>query len=322
MERPVRVLSIDGGGIRGLIPAIVLAELEQRAQAPASDLFDLVAGTSTGGIIALALTCPDGDGRPAWRAEDLVSLYRDEGPKIFSRSLWQRIRTVLGALHARYSATALETALSRYFGEVRLQEALVPVIVTAYDLERRQPFFLKSERAKTEPARDFPMRLAAHATSGAPTYFGPPLLTNEASGKTYALVDGGVYANNPSMCAVAEVLSHRPAEVVMVSLGTGQLTRPILHRYAKDWGLFRWAQPILDVVLDGVSDTVDYQLEQLIGARRHRRLQIELESASDRLDRADAANLKLLDNEARRLIHKYDRELDEIVAQLQAPAPT
>jgi predicted acylesterase/phospholipase RssA len=321
VDRPVRVLSIDGGGIRGLIPAIVLAELEQRAQAPACELFDLVAGTSTGGIIALALTCPGADGRPAWRAEDLVSLYRDEGPKIFSRSPWQRVRTLLGALHARYSPTGLETALSRYFGDARLKHALVPVIVTAYDLERRKPFFFKSERAKKEPARDFPMRLAARATSGAPTYFSPPLLTNEASGKTYALVDGGVYANNPSMCAVAEVLSEHPAEVVMVSLGTGQLTRPILHRHAKDWGLFRWARPILDVVLDGVSDTVDYELEQLIGARRHRRLQVELEHASDRLDRTDAANLKLLDQEARRLIETHDGELDEIVAQLKDPRP-
>ena len=89
----VRVLSIDGGGIRGIIPALVLAELEECTRRPVAELFALVAGTSTGGLLALALTRPGQDGRPAFAARELVDLYVEEGPRIFERSIWQRIRS-------------------------------------------------------------------------------------------------------------------------------------------------------------------------------------------------------------------------------------
>src|SRR5436305_15011351 len=120
---PVRVLSIDGGGIRGVIPAVVLSEIERRTGRSVPDLFDLVAGTSTGGISALGLTAPGEGGAPRWRAADLLELYRHEGGHIFSRSLWQRVRTVDGALGPRYAVRGLEAALERYFGDVRLRDA-------------------------------------------------------------------------------------------------------------------------------------------------------------------------------------------------------
>lgn len=317
MAARVRVLSIDGGGIRGVIPATVLAELERRSGRAVSELFDLVAGTSTGGILALGLTVPGEGGAPRWRAADLVRLYREEGAHIFSRSLWQRVHTADGVLAEKYPAAGLERALERYFGDARLRDSLVPVLVPAYELERRAPFFFRSSRAVVDPTRDFPVREVARATSAAPTYFEPPLLVNDHDGQRYALVDGGVFANNPSMCAYAEVLStRREAEVTVVSLGTGQLTRPIHYRDAKDWGLIGWARPILDVVFDGVSDTTDYELEQLLGPERHVRLQIELRGASDDLDDASPENVARLEAKARELIAAHDSELDALAARL------
>ena len=90
MSDVIKILSIDGGGIRGLIPAVVLAEIEKRTGKPASELFDLIAGTSTGGILALGLTCPAADGRPRYSAERLIDLYQKEGNRIFNRSRWRR----------------------------------------------------------------------------------------------------------------------------------------------------------------------------------------------------------------------------------------
>jgi uncharacterized protein len=313
---PVRVLSIDGGGIRGVIPAVVLGEIERRTGRSVPELFDLVAGTSTGGIIALGLTAPGDGGAPRWRAADLLELYRREGGKIFSRSLWQRIRTVDGVLGEKYPAAGLEAALARYFGDVRLRDAMTPVLVTSYELERRRPFFFRSQRAAADPSYDYPMRSAARATSAAPTYFPPPLIVNEADGERYALVDGGVFANNPSMCAYAEILARdRSAEVLMVSLGTGQLNRPIHYEDAKDWGLLGWARSIFDVVLDGVSDTTDYELEQLLGDR-HTRLQIELVGASDDLDDASPENVANLEAKAAELIAASEAEIDRVCAAL------
>jgi patatin-like phospholipase/acyl hydrolase len=317
MAGPVRVLSIDGGGIRGVIPAAVLAEIERRTGRTVPELFDMVAGTSTGGIIALGLTVPGEHGAPRWRAGDLLELYRREGEHIFSRSVWQRITSAEGVLDEKYPADGLEAALSRYFGDARLRDALTPVLVTAYELERRKPFFFRSRRAAANPIYDFPMREAARATSAAPTYFEPPELVNDADGERYALVDGGVFANNPSMCAYAEILSEdRDADVLVVSLGTGQLNRPIHHADAKKWGLLGWSKQIFNVVLDGVSDTTDYELEQVLGPERHARLQIELIGASDDLDDASPENIANLETKARELIAGNDAEIDRVCAAL------
>ena len=96
MARTIRVLSIDGGGIRGIIPALMLGEIERRTNKPIAELFDLIAGTSTGGILALGLTVPGPDGKPKYCADELVQLYKEEGPRIFHRPTWHRIRSVGG----------------------------------------------------------------------------------------------------------------------------------------------------------------------------------------------------------------------------------
>src|SRR5512140_3512850 len=100
----MNVLSVDGGGIRGVIPAMVLANLERRTGRPTADLFDLIAGTSTGGIIALALTVPGPDGKPRWTASDLAQFYVTEGPAIFHHSLVRTLETGLGLLDEKYDA--------------------------------------------------------------------------------------------------------------------------------------------------------------------------------------------------------------------------
>ena len=320
MAERVRVLSIDGGGIRGIIPAIALAELEARAGRPVADLFDLIAGTSTGGILALALARPGEDGRPAWSAATLVELYEQEGPAIFSRPVAHQVRTIRGLVDEKYPSDGLEAALMRYLGETRLSQALTNVLVTAYETERRKPFFFKSAAALIDPGRDFTMAAAARATAAAPTYFEPSRLEAEGTADYFSLVDGGVFATNPGMCAYAEVRRHRPdAEVVLLSLGTGQLTRPLPYHDVKDWGIVEWARPILDVVFDGVSDTVDYQLDQLLGTGHYWRLQVALDGgASDDLDDAGAENLRRLKLKGEELVADSRRELDAVLAAIQA----
>jgi uncharacterized protein len=312
MSEPLRVLSIDGGGIRGIIPATVLADLEVRAGRPVAELFDLVAGTSTGGILALALASPGADGAPRWRADELVALYRREGPRIFRRSVFDRIRSVEGALDEKYPSDGLVEVLGRYFGELRLRDALVDVLVTAYETERRAPFFFRSARARADVAYDFAMRDAAHATSAAPTYFEPV----RVGGQT--LIDGGVFAANPAMCAVAEVLRRDGADgVLLVSLGTGRHTRPLPFGRIRNWGALEWARPVIDVIFDGTSDVVDFQARQILGADRYWRLQIELRRASDDLDDARPDNLDALAAEADELVGREAATLNAIAEALK-----
>jgi uncharacterized protein len=302
----VRVLAIDGGGIRGLIPALVLAEIERRAGRPAHELFDLVAGTSTGGILACALCAPD-----PMPGEQIVALYEEEGPEIFDRSVWQRIRSAEGLLDEKYDAAALDAVLERFLGGKRLAETRPDLVVPTYDMEAPGPYFFKTSKARERRTEDFPLSVVARATSAAPTYF-EPLAVRER-----ALVDGGVFAVNPAMTAFAEVLRFHPsAEVVLVSLGTGERTRKRRFADIDDWGLVEWARPILDVVFDGSSDAVDYQLRHVLGEDHYWRFQVELTRASDDLDDATPENLRALRAHAEELIAARSADLDAVIRSL------
>src|ERR687894_611506 len=302
----VRVLSIDGGGIRGIIPALVLAEVEKRSGRQVFELFDLIAGTSTGGILACALCAPD-----PLPAEQLVAIYEEEGPAIFDSSVWQRIRSAEGLLDEKYDAGALDRALERFLAGKRLADSVPELIVPAYDMSEPGPFFFKTRNARERRAEDFPLTVVARATAAAPTYFEPLPVAERA------LVDGGVFAVNPAMSAFAEVLRFHPsAEVVLLSLGTGQRTRSRRFADVDDWGLVEWARPILDVVFDGISDAVDYQLRHVLGTGRYWRLQVELTRASDDLDDASPENMRELRRHAEELIAARPDELDAAGAAL------
>jgi uncharacterized protein len=295
----VKVLAIDGGGIRGLIPALLLAEIERRTGRRTGELVDLICGTSTGAIIACALARPDP--LPAARIADL---YVEEGPRIFARTLLKRITSVEGLIDERYDAKGLVAALERYLGTARLADARPPVLLTAYDLERRRAVFLRT-------SDDASMVDAVHASAAAPTYFEPV----PVGGAT--LVDGGVFAINPAMCGYAEVDG---ALELLVSLGTGEHTRRLPYAEVRDWGQLEWARPLIDVVFDGIADAVDEQLAALI-EDRYVRFQTPLDEASDQLDDASPENLAALQREAERLIAARDEEIDHVCERLLSPGP-
>jgi patatin-like phospholipase/acyl hydrolase len=308
----VRVLAVDGGGIRGIIPALVLAELERRAGQPICALFDVLAGTSTGGLLVLGLALPGGRGEPVMRTEHIIELYEQAGSSIFVRDThnpWHAL------LHERYNSDHIERTLDRFFGDTPISKAAVDVLVTSYDLLARDVYLLSTWNARENPADDVPMRIAARATSAAPTYFDPVAVTTGEPQQQRLLIDGGVCANNPAMCAYAEVQRRNPgAEVVMLSLGTGDTSRPYPHHEVRDWGLAHWARVILHVVIDGASEMTHLQLRELLHPSRYVRMQVELQRASDHLDDASDDNIDLLRSEAERLIAERDGELDRRAA--------
>ena len=295
----MKVLAIDGGGIRGLIPALVLAEIERRTGRRIADMVDLIAGTSTGGILACALAKPD-----PLAASEVATVYEQEGPEIFSRSLLKRITSVEGFLDERYSNKGLVDTLERHLGDTPMKAATVPLLLTAYDTEARRIRFLRSEGEGSGAT----MVQAAQATSAAPTYFEPVRIGDES------LVDGGVFAINPAMCAYAEVAGRLD---LLLSLGTGSNTRPLHYKDIKDWGQLEWARPLIDVVFDGGQGAVDFQLGALLDGS-YVRLQTELREASDDLDDASKENLAALRREAEGLIARSDAEIDDVCARLTA----
>ncbi|MGB6407782.1 MAG: patatin-like phospholipase family protein [Planococcus donghaensis] len=315
-----RILSIDGGGVRGIIPAMLLAELEAQSGKPVSELFDLVVGASTGGILALGLVAPDlkDHTKPRYTAKQFLGFYKEESHEIFDKSLFFKITR--GIFTSRYQAHALEKALKKYFGPTMLSEAVVNVVVPSYELHGRFTAFFKSSDIHTKKIeRDVKMRDVARAASAAPTYFTPKKI-KEYPGASF--IDGGVFANNPAMCAYAEAKEIFPdEELLIVSLGTGNPQLTIQFEKYRTWGLLSWAKPLWYVLSDGSSDVVDYQLKFVLPNRedsqRYYRFQIELlQPGTEKLDDGSVENINALIKLGQELLDTRREDIQKLCKQL------
>jgi len=287
-----RILSLDGGGIRGLVSCHWLAGVE-RALASAGKPgllkhFDLIAGSSTGALVACGLAhgiSPD----------TLAELYRAQRHVIFpdlAGRLWSRANRLIsdGMSAPRYDGVGIEKVLRKVFGKTTLGQLKSPVLITSYDTISRTPVIFKSFDPKH---RDLLVWEVCRASSAAPTYF--PAHAMKVEGKECALIDGGVVANNPTACAIAEALRKdarvdNSRDLVVLSVGTGERTRSIDLDSARSWGALEWAVPIIDVLFDGNTDSVDYIARQLVGDGYYR-MQAELLIGLDDLDDTSETNV-------------------------------
>jgi uncharacterized protein len=344
MADTLRVLSIDGGGIRGLVPALVLEELERRLKAkgksePLHAYFDLIAGTSTGGILAAGLAAPHPQDmtRPAATPAELVALYRDQGGDIFDRTFFRTVRKCFanvfsgdlgGVVEEKYPHAPLEEKLKKTLGGRRISDALTSVLITAYDIGERTTVVMKKRplRPGEAPHDDFLFWQVARATSAAPTYFEPARVTNLTTGKSMTLVDGGVYANNPSVCAFVEAhkMGASSETMLLVALGTGHQNRAYSYYETRNWGPINWINPahgapIISILMHGQAHAAEHQLELLLNGgpqTNYYRFDAELDGVNDEMDDASDENLAALERFARRLIEAESAKLDAIVERL------
>lgn len=346
MPYKYKVLSIDGGGIRGIIPAIILHEIEKRTKKPICQLFNLIAGSSTGGILAAGLAKPDPNNKnkPHFQAKDLIEVYRKHGERIFFESQIQRLFSIDDIVRAKYSSKGRDEVLTNFFGDTLLQDALTELFITSYDIELRMPIFFINELKKQKLGDNFrkicegfTMKQAAMATSAAPTYFKPYKLEtiDPTDGGYYALVDGCVFANNPTSLAIMEALisSQKLAaktphqqpltlnDILVVSLGTGSLTRKYSYNKAANWGLIQWLEPLVNIMLDANSESVACQLEQLLPRaddipKQYYRFQGFLNGANDDMDDTSPNNIERLEALAQQIIRQKNSELNELCEQL------
>ena len=262
-----RILSMDGGGVRGLLVTILLQQLD--ASVPGwRDKIDLLAGTSSGGIIALGLA-------KGLTPTDLRVLYYDKSPRIFGDSLLDDVRDLGRVVGAEFSNRYLRQEVEAVFGASRLQDLGKRVLIPAFDLDNEHPdpgqrawkpkFFHNFPGTDSDGARR--VSDVALYTSAAPTYF--PSVDG--------FIDGGVAANNPSMAALAQTrdrragIPQRPSldEVVLLSIGTGR-SMSIIKGQRHDWGYAQWAKPLLRLMFDAVAGIPDFQCRQMLGDRYHR----------------------------------------------------
>jgi hypothetical protein len=288
-----RILSVDGGGIRGVIPALLLERLEalladalaaassetaRRWQALGNpriaDCFHLIAGTSTGGLLAAGLTNTGPDGRPKLTAASAAKVYTTHGPAIFHSSLIEKVKQGFGLTAPKYPLAQLRTALEDppVLGDGLLREARTDVLILSFDASiPGLRYFTRwgqpgAGSAPTTPSET--MVEVALATAAAPTYFDPEVLGSSR------LIDGGVYAGNPALAAITLALRRTtapvprgPRELFMVSLGTGAWSAPLEYGGG---GIIGWLQPrtggeaLLEAMLGGSADFANEAAHMLL----------------------------------------------------------
>lgn len=304
----LRILSIDGGGIRGIIPLYFLAKLEENTGKRAYEMFDVIAGTSTGGMIALALSIAP--------AKDVLDLYLKHGTEIFLRS-----RKLFGP---KYSSKNRRSIFRDFFGNHKLSEAKVPTIVTAWEFEKDRAYHFYSTWPNgnifSHEHLDMLMSDAALATSAAPTYFEPekvhPIRVDGMRSKqSYTFLDGGVFANNPSMIALNYAMTLYPdmnnSKVSMLSLGTGYRRFTFNSKWSKIWPKLFWASPLFHILLTGNSTSIHDDLNNVLKTN-YDRVTTHLVHAASQMDRV-GRNLDNLMLDAKYMVEENARVLQKWV---------
>ncbi|KAL8477091.1 hypothetical protein ACS0TY_029413 [Phlomoides rotata] len=294
--RKATILSIDGGGIRGIIPGTILAHLESKLQeldgpnARIADYFDVVAGTSTGGLIATMLTAPGADNRPLYAAKNITNFYLEHAPKIFpesSRSTFiGKIANLLGG--PKYDGKYLKSLVGKMLGNITLTQTLTNLIVPSFDLRRLQPviFTTKDVHGNENLSKRVTLSDVCMGTSAAPTFLPPHYfeIKDDQGTHTFDLIDGGMAANNPTLLAITHISKQimrgnfpnldvgamDSNKMLVLSLGTGvaQQENKYNAKEAASWGALTWlvfngATPLIDIYGDASSDMVDIHVSTL-----------------------------------------------------------
>ncbi len=254
-KKPFKILSIDGGGIKGLYSASVIAKLEEKSGRKSGECFDLICGTSTGGLIALGLA----SGK---KAQDLVDIYYDQGNKIFptfeNRYLrwfqrkWVQLFTQT-FLFGKYSSKALKKILQETFGDLKLGELDNLVCIPSFNLISGMPRMFKypHKEGKFYMDKNIPVVDAALATSAAPTYF-PIHEYNDT-----LFIDGGVWANNPSLCGLLEAIKYFVGEgkdyshVEILSIASISQASGWAAKTRKNRSFVGWRSKLIQTSMDG-----------------------------------------------------------------------
>jgi uncharacterized protein len=256
----MKMLCLDGGGIRGVFEIMILDALEKECKRPIGDLFDVIAGTSTGSIIAASIAI---NNDMSWLLEN----YCTYGKKIFER------QAKLGFFKSVYDDQSLRHLLQEAFGEVTLDDIKKPLLIPAVDITHGNPFILRSNYGNPE-SKDLSIKLwdAVLSSCSAPVYF-PPNNVNDK----FLSIDGGLWANNPSMVCITEGLHFfdlNLKDIHIVSIGTGKQNIEFTNTRDQSWGIKKWlpfqvpnlkiTPKLIDLALNLSSESVSYHCQLLL----------------------------------------------------------
>ena len=321
-EQTFRILSLDGGGVRGVMAAVWLNELEKQLSAPLHRYFDLIAGTSTGSVIgaviALGVDC-----------EHIIDMYHQRSSQIFpseAHGLWHKASRLFseGISRPIYSEEGMAEVFKEVFADQVLGDVKTPLLVPSYDLLGCHNIIFKSWKPHHA---ELSLWEICKASASAPTYF--PAHVMQMGRVKLPLVDGGLIANNPSMCAVTEALKINSRcgdeglglnNFMVASFSTGEYVNSISLEDGREWGPLEWAKNLVDVMFNASSTAIDHWAETLIPDKQYYRFKLRLEEKEAEMDNADEAVINALMVKAQHYIRTGSgkKKLDKLVACLES----
>ncbi|KAL5780331.1 hypothetical protein ACOSQ2_011068 [Xanthoceras sorbifolium] len=337
----ITILNIDGGGVRGIIPATILAsnhnfsnlfklnmaywhgyvfgqELDGE-DARLADYFDLIAGTSTGGLVTGLLTAPNEENRPLFAAKDIKPFYLQHCPKIFpqKRSMWGSIRKKLKSLTGpKYEGTYLHRLIKDKLGETRLHDSLTHVVISSFDIRRLQPTIFSTYELRRITLGCMHSNLSSTHLSASTPFRNK---TSDGQAREFNQINGGVAANNPALVAIGEVTKAiirgnsdffpiKPMDYgrfLVISLGTGSEKSEGKYsaNEAAKWGRLSWlttggSTPLVDVFTQSSADMVDLRISEVFQALHSQEnyLRIQDHKLSGMVSSVDIATQKNLED--------------------------
>jgi len=290
------ILSLDGGGIRGTTSIFILSYLEKKIRQKISDpdfkigsVMDFVAGTSTGSIIGSLLIYPDDKGGLKYSADDILKMYVEISAKIFKRSLGYKIKSLWGMNLPVFPTANIDHTLSDIYGDLILSDLVKPCLFTSYDIKKRE-IRIFTNHDKNHKFANYPVKEVIRGSTSIPGFFKPQYFLHNGIENT--LIDGGVFANNPSISAFIEnsktvyedgIKNYSPNDVLFLSVGTGETPdKSYNFDRVKGRGILFWLKPTLDILTDSSSELVDYEMRKLFATSKDNyiRLNVNINKAS------------------------------------------
>lgn len=332
------ILALDGGGIRGIVPATILDYLEKKINQikgtktiKIGSYMDLIGGTSTGSIVGslMLLPCEENSSVPKYTMEKISEMYIEMGPGVFKSHFWHNVKTLWGLFGPKFPASNIEPELLQMLGHNKLKDLVKPCLFNAYDIDKRRANVYTNHDAGQKYS-DYYVKDIIRGSTSIPAYF-PPAHFNVGIEEN-TLVDGGVFANNPAMVSYIEAIKEigkkkgkgrrkSPHNILVISLGTGMSKRTSFsYGKSKKWGMVRWVFPILDVLLSGSSDVVDYEMEKLFEAygapENYVRINPPLKYSTEPATNASKENITNLLKDSAAYIEENQKFLDDLAQRI------
>lgn len=321
-QRVVRVLSVEGGAIHGILPAYMLNYLSKKTGKPVTELFDVMAGTSSGSITVTTLNTPNSQGQPKYNTKDLIGIYNHIGPQLLHNPWYHKLLTFDGLIGPMLPASNLDRAFEHYLGkDTRFDQLIKPVVVPVYNVQERHVIFFKSWLAGKNNKPDYYTHQVVSAATATPGVFPPVVIQSLNTQKRILVADAFNAVNQPDAVALSAAIKLFPnRKYLLISLGTGQSSPPINPDQALYWGLAKWMDYILiDFMRGQVSQTIRNMenLQHFIPNRlTYYHIDGQLPPTVYDPFNVSPSSMKALNQAAQNIVKQHKKELDKIACEL------